>query len=52
MGGADSYTFTPGASGPATIGSCAVSTGDHYTVAVYDSQGTLLGSGTTSSYCN
>jgi hypothetical protein len=51
-GGASSYTFVAGSDGPATIGSCAITTSNVYTLYVYDSSGTLLGSGTNSSYCN
>jgi len=50
-GAADSYTFTPGASGSATIGTCATSAGNDYDLYVYNSAGALLASSTTSSYC-
>jgi len=50
-GATDSYTFTPGASGSATIGTCATSAGNDYDLYLYNSAGTLLASSTTSSYC-
>jgi len=50
-GASDSYTFTPGVSGSATVGMCAASTGDRYNLYVYNSAGTLLASGTTASNC-
>ncbi len=50
-GASDSYTFTPGAGGSSTIATCATSTADDYDLYVYNSAGTLLSSGTTSSYC-
>ena len=52
VGGSDSYTFTPGTSGATVVGECAVDTGNRYSLYVYDSNHTLLGSGTNSSYCN
>ncbi len=51
-GGSDSYTFTPGVSGSSTVGTCAISTSNDFDLYVYNSSGTLLGSGTTSSYCD
>ena len=50
-GASDSYTFTPSVSGSATVGMCAASTGDRYSLYVYNSAGTLLASGTTASNC-
>ena len=50
-GASDSYTFTPGASGASTIGTCATSTANDYDLYVYNSAGTQLASSTTSSYC-
>jgi hypothetical protein len=51
-GGSSNYSFIPGSSGPSTVGSCAINLGNVYQLSVYDSSGTLLGSGTASSYCN
>lgn len=52
VGGADSYTFVPGSSGGATIGSCGIDNGNRYDLYIYDSHNTLLGSGLGASYCN
>ncbi len=52
VGATSSYTFTAGVSGPATIGSCALTTTNQYALYVFDSQGTQVGQGVTPSYCN
>ncbi|MFI5270015.1 MAG: hypothetical protein ACHQ7M_21770, partial [Chloroflexota bacterium] len=49
-GGSDSYSFTPGAGGSATIGMCATNFGYNFTLKLY-AGGSLLGSSSTSSYC-
>lgn len=51
-GATSSYTFAPGSGGTATVASCAISNGAVYSVAIYGAGGSLLGKGTTSSYCN
>lgn len=52
VGGSSSYSFIPSASGPLSVGSCAVTNGYTYTVSLADSTGSIGSGGTGAATCN